>query len=48
MNKLILTKQQLIRLWKWEQFIPHNKYRKIDRKLLLKIRNKLDKIKVRV
>ncbi len=41
MKELKLTEEQLIRLWKLEQFIPYNKYRKIDRKLLLKIRNLL-------
>ena len=41
-KNLELTKKELDRLWKWEQFIPHNKYKMLDRKLLIKIRNKLN------
>ena len=43
-KRLELTKKELNRLWEWEQFIPHNKYKTLDRRLLIKIRNKLNEV----
>ncbi len=45
MNKMLeLNKKELKRLWEWEGFIPYNKYKTLDRKLLIRIRNKLNEV----
>jgi len=38
----MFNKKELERLNEWDRYIPHDKYTKFDRKLVLKIRKNLE------